>query len=403
VTGKKTTSPIGRPPLLRRTNALTLLKLLREAGTCSRADLVRTSGMSAPTVTNVIADLLSAELVQPLGEGASNGGRPPDLIRFKAERGCLVSVRITAQFVSFLLTDLCGKELDTSEVWLAGRKTTPEAMCALIAEETRRIVRAQGLKRDQVLALVAGVPAITNVDEGVVLAISTLENWHDVPLRSMLKRSVGCQVTVENDTNLAALGERMEGAAQGETSFVEIDIGANVSAGIVLDGRLYHGAQWSAGEIGYLRLPHISRRDPVVHEFGALEAVLSSTGIQQSWRETTAQLGTTMRGAGRVDVTAILDMAQRGEAAAKQVVKQRAAIVADVIVNLSLILNPGLVVLGGEVGRHPALIGFVRKELERSEFAVPRIAAASLGEAAVLRGAIAMALEAIPSILLPLP
>jgi glucokinase len=293
--------------------------------------------------------------------------------------------------------------LDTSEVWLAGRKTTPEAMCALIAEETRRIVRAQGLKRDQVLALVAGVPAITNVDEGVVLAISTLENWHDVPLRSMLKRSVGCQVTVENDTNLAALGERMEGAAQGETSFVEIDIGANVSAGIVLDGRLYHGAQWSAGEIGYLRLPHISRRDPVLHEFGALEAVLSSTGIQQSWRETTAQLGTTMRGAGRVDVTAILDMAQRGEAAAKQVVKQRAAIVADVIVNLSLILNPGLVVLGGEVGRHPALIGFVRKELERSEFAVPRIAAASLGEAAVLRGAIAMALEAIPSILLPLP
>ena len=399
----KTTSPIGRPPLLRRTNALTLLKLLREAGTCSRADLVRTSGLSAPTVTNVIAGLLSSELVQPLGEGASNGGRPPDLIRFKAERGCLASVRITAQFVSFQLTDLSGKELDTSQVWLAGRKTTPEAICALIAEEIRRSLKARGLKRDRLLALVAGVPAITNVDDGMVLAVSTLENWHDVPLRSMLQRSVGCLVTVENDTNLAALGERMEGAAQGEASFVEIDIGANVSAGIVLDGRLYHGARWAAGEIGYLRLPHISRRDPVLHEFGALETVLSSAGIQQSWRETTAQLQTTVRTARRVDVTAILDMAQRGEAAARKVVKRRAAIVADVIVNLLLILNPGLVVLGGEVGRHPALIGFLRKELERSEFAVPRIAAATLGEAAVLRGAIAMALEAIPSILLPLP
>jgi glucokinase len=399
----KTTSPIGRPPLLRRTNALTLLKLLREAGTCSRADLVRTSGLSAPTVTNVIAGLLSSELVQPLGEGASNGGRPPDLIRFKAERGCLASVRITAQFVSFQLTDLSGKELDTSQVWLAGRKTTPEAICALIAEEIRRSLKARGLKRDRLLALVGGVPAITNVDDGMVLAVSTLENWHDVPLRSMLQRSVGCLVTVENDTNLAALGERMEGAAQGEASFVEIDIGANVSAGIVLDGRLYHGARWSAGEIGYLRLPHISRRDPVLHEFGALETVLSSAGIQQSWRETTAQLQTTVRAARRVDVTAILDMAQRGEAAARKVVKRRAAIVADVIVNLLLILNPGLVVLGGEVGRHPALIGFLRKELERSEFAVPRIAAATLGEAAVLRGAIAMALEAIPSILLPLP
>jgi glucokinase len=403
VAAKKTTSPIGRPPLLRRTNALTLLKLLRETGTCSRADLVRTSGMSAPTVTNVVADLLAADIVQSLGEGASNGGRRPGMIRFKAERGCLAGVRITAHFVSFLLADLSGRELDTSQVWLAGRKTTPEAVCALTTEETRRMLKARGLKRDQLLALVAGVPAITNVDEGTVRAISTLENWRDVPLRSMLKRSFECHVVVENDTNLAALGERIEGAAQSERSFVEIDIGANVSAGVVLDGRLYHGAQWSAGEIGYLRLPHISRRDTSLQEFGALETALSSTGIQQSWRETAAQMRTPVSGTRRMDVTAILDMAQRGEPAAKKVIKQRAAIVADVIVNLSLILNPGLIVLGGEVGRHPALLSFLGKELEGCEFAVPRIAAASLGEAAVLRGAIAMALEAIPSMLLPLP
>ena len=104
-----------------------------------------------------------------------------------------------------------------------------------------------------------------------------------------------------------------------------------------------------------------------------------------------------------MDVTAILDLAQQGEPAARKVIRQRAAVVADVIVNLSLILNPGLIVLGGEVGRHPALLSFLAKDLERCEFAVPRIAAARLGEAAVLRGAIAMAQEAIPSILLPLP
>ena len=196
---RKPTSPIGRPPLLRRTNALTLLKLLREAGTCSRADLVRNSGMSAPTVTNVVADLLAADLVQSLGEGESSGGRPPDLIRFKAERGCLMGVRITAQFVSLLLADLSGRELDTSQVWLPGRKTAPDAICALIAEETRRMLKARGLKRDRLLALVVGVPAITNVDEGVVLAISTLEGWRNVRLRPMLKRAFPCHVVVEND------------------------------------------------------------------------------------------------------------------------------------------------------------------------------------------------------------
>ena len=96
-TVKKRPIPIGRPSVLRHTNAHGILKLLRECGSCSKADLVRASGLSAPTVTNVVKDLLSADLVEPLGEGPSNGGRPPDMIRFKAERGCLLAVEITSR------------------------------------------------------------------------------------------------------------------------------------------------------------------------------------------------------------------------------------------------------------------------------------------------------------------
>src|SRR6202042_619625 len=108
--------PVGRPSLLRHTNALRVLKLLRESGSCSKADLVRASGLSAPTITNVVGDLLAAGLIKPLGEGESNGGRPPDMIWFKAERGCLLALQITRQFIAFLLTDLSGTELETSKV-----------------------------------------------------------------------------------------------------------------------------------------------------------------------------------------------------------------------------------------------------------------------------------------------
>ena len=104
---------VGRPSLLRHTNALRVLKLLRETGSCSKADLVRASGLSAPTITNVVGDLLAAGLIKPLGEGESNGGRPPDMIAFKAERGCVLAVKITADTLSFLLADLNGRELDT--------------------------------------------------------------------------------------------------------------------------------------------------------------------------------------------------------------------------------------------------------------------------------------------------
>ena len=399
---KKETIAVGRPSLLRRTNALTILKLLREAGSCSRADLVRASGMSAPTVTNVVSDLLAANLIKPLGEGESSGGRPPDMIRFKAERGCILGVRISASTLSFLLTDLSGDEMDATQVPLKGRKTAPEAICGLIAEETRRLLKQHKKAREQLLALVVGVPAITNVDEGVVMSISTLEEWRSIPLRRLLSRHVDCLVIIENDTNLSALGERYRGAARTEQTFILIDIGANVSAGIVLEGKLHHGAQWSAGEIAYLRLPHIMRRQPALHQFGELESVLTDSGILKSWRDSIAKAGPTALPDGkRMDAAGVLNLARAGDARAKKIVLHRAGIVADVIVNLSLVLNPGLILLGGDVGSHPALLSFVKKDLEQSEFAIPRIAAASMGEFAVLWGAIALALESIPALLLP--
>src|SRR5580693_3751728 len=155
---KKRSIPIGRPSVLRFTNAHGILKLLRESGSCSRADLVRASGLSAPTVTNVVKDLLSADLVEPLGEGPSSGGRPPDMLRFKAERGCLLAVEITSQNISFLFTDLNGDELDRTEVSLARRKTTPEAICSLIGDELKGLLRKQKKSRDKLMALAVGVP-----------------------------------------------------------------------------------------------------------------------------------------------------------------------------------------------------------------------------------------------------
>jgi glucokinase len=401
---KNESTTVGRPSLLRHTNALRVLKLLRESGSCSKADLVRASGLSAPTITNVVGDLLSAGLVKALGEGESSGGRPPDMIAFRAERGCVLAVKITAGCLSFLLADLNGHSLDTQEILLAHRKTTPDAICIYIGEEMRRLLRKHRKKQDQLLALVVGVPAITNVDEGIVLSISTLENWRSVPLRAKLNKIVDCLVIIENDINLGALGERHCGAAQAEESFILIHIGPNVGAGIVLNGQIYHGSQWSAGEIGYLRLPNTSRRRPTLHEFGELETVLSSDGILESWREARKKPARdATQGDESLDAKGVLNLAQAGNARAEKIVQHRAGMVADIIVNLSLILNPGLILLEGEVGSHPMLISAVQKQLQESEFAVTRIAAGKLGNTSVLWGGVAIALERIPSVLLPSP
>ena len=211
---RKQSIPIGRPHVLRHTNALSILTLLRDCGSCSRADLVRATGLSAPTVTNVVRDLLSKNLVEPLGEGASNGGRPPDKLRFKAERGCILAVAISTENLSLLLTDLNGNQLDILKTTLTRRRTTPAAICSYIADAIERLLRRQKKIRKQLLALVVAVPAIANAEEGSVLSISPFQEWRAVPLRAMLNKIVDCPIIVENDTNLAALGERYCGAAQ---------------------------------------------------------------------------------------------------------------------------------------------------------------------------------------------
>ncbi len=385
---------IGRPPLMRQTNAQMLLKLLRERGPCSRADLVRASGLSAPSVTNVVADLASAGLVEPLGEGDSTGGRPPDILRFRSERGCVAGVEIGPDSLDFLLADLNGKELGRSRIALERQSSTPPAVCAQIGKEVRGLLRRLKQPEDQLLGLATGVPAIVNVDKGEVVAFSALKDWSNVSLGAMLSHEFRRDVIIENDTNLAAQGEYYRGAARREKDFIYITIGEGVGAGMFVGGNLHRGSQWSAGEIGYLRVPNISREQPAIHKYGKLEKALGSSGILKSWRASSQAARTSVKVNRAAD---IFDLAAAGNAQARRVLRQEATILADVVVDLALILNPSVILLGGEVGNHPALLQEVETLLKGSEIGVVRVGLGALGSSAVLWGAIYAALD--PAIL----
>jgi glucokinase len=236
-----------------------------------------------------------------------------------------------------------------------------------------------------------GVPAIVNVEVGSVLELSALKDWSKVPLGAMLHKEINCPVIVENDTNLAAQGESYRGAARGQRDFVFITIGEGVGAGIFVRGKLYRGSAWTAGEIGYLRVPNISRQNPVIQGYGRLEKVLGAGGILKSWRSVSGKART------RLKVTRaahVFDLAAAGNAGAKRILRQRATILADIVVDLSLILNPSLILFGGEVGNHPHLASEVNALLEGSEFAIVPVKPGALGSSAVLWGGVSMALKA---------
>ncbi len=394
----KSQLPLGRPSELRNVNAQRVLKLLRETDACSRADLTRASGLSAPTITNIVSDLRNAGLIEDVGEGESSGGRPPDLIRFHAQHGCLIAMEITTTGLAFLLSDLNGNTIDSISATFPAGHTGPASVCGQAAECIRELLRAHRRKRSDLLILVVSVPAIADVEQGVVVSISALEGWRLVPLREMLSRHVACTIIVENDTNLAALGECYKGAARGVLDFVLITIGENAGAGLMLNGAIHHGSRWSAGEIAYLRLPNVARRSLKVHEFGEIEEIVTERGLERRFSE--AVSGTARKSAkAQLSAMAILEKALEGDRCAARLIDDSAAIIVDVIVNLSVILNPSLIVLGGTVGSHPAILAAVERQLSDSEFAVPGVVPEALGKTNMLHGGIALAAELLPQLL----
>jgi glucokinase len=381
---------IGSPALMRRTNARTILRSLKKLGTCSRADLVRETGMSAPTVANVVSDLDGLGLIQWIGEGVSGGGRPPENLRFNADYGCLAGVDITADALRILLTDLNGTLLEEHPEPLPREARNPDAVIEVLSSSLKAIMQRQNLPSKKLVAMTVGVAGITNVRDGIVVSVSDSSTWRDVSLRDLLKEHFACALFIENDTNLAAIGEHYRGIAQAEDSFVFIGVGSGVGAGIFLNGQIVHGASWSAGEIGYLRIPNISSMQPSLYEFGALEQVLGGPGILRSWNAVSNKSGHTIK---LRKATKVLDLALEGNAAAQKIVLQRARLLKDVVLNLSLILNPNLFVLGGDLGAHAALLQPTVEMLRDSEVAVARVLPSSLGNSAVVWGGIAVSMQ----------
>lgn len=383
-----------RPEHLRQANARGLLRLLRKHDPCSKADLVRLSGLSAPTISSAVALLQSHGLIKSIGDGESNGGRPPGLLRFQANHAFVAGADIGGTSLRMMLADLNGTVVAQWSTQFTAKQRTPRTVCTLMHKGLTLMCQQGKIPVKKVFHITAGAPGITNVDAGVVVSAPNLSGWNDVPLRTMIEKSMGVPAIVENDTNLAAIGEQWRGAAEGIENFIFVALGTGLGAGIFLRGRTYHGANWSAGEIGYMGL-NGKRREPLrVRSTGQLDRAIGGGGIEAEWRRLLRTQRKARAGLTGLRATEIFDLAVDGHALAGEIVLYTARILADCLSDLALSLDPELIVLGGGIGSHSALCAATEKILSQNEFACPRILSSSLGTQAQLFGAISVSLAA---------
>ena len=382
---------------MRHINARELFWLLRANSPCSRADLVRLSGLSAPTVSATVEHLEKRGLVTTLGLGASAGGRPPGLLSLNPECAYVAGLEITSSDIRVALADLEGNRVGKWTSRLPSRET-PEKVVEALAHGVDKVLMRHSIPRNKLYSVCAAVPGITDLRAGNVVSAPHLQAWENVPLKRLLEETLGVSAVIENDVNLSALGERMEGAARGYDDFVFLWVGNGVGAGIFVDGKLHRGAIGSAGEIGYMRVPGAPRGKLSIHTTGSLEDAVGQKGIEAAWRRMHP-----LEGNGRekpITAAEILARAAAGDPGAVQIRDHTAAVLSDAIVNISVLLDPSMIVLGGEIGRSDELFGAVLKRVQQNDFARFVLVASHLGKDAALTGAVKLALETAESGLL---
>ncbi|MDT9685941.1 ROK family transcriptional regulator [Streptomyces sp. TRM76323] len=389
------------PRTARAVNDRLALRLLQEEGPLTARRLTRLTGLSRPTVADLVERLQGAGLVRVVGEsGTERRGPNARLYGIVADRAHLAALDVRLRGVTVTVTDLLGAPLARATAPVGG-DTDPDRAADRAAALLERAVREAGATRLHTVCL--GAPGLIDPATGAPRDAAGLPAWHR-RLVAALRARVPAAVLVENETNLAAVAELREGAARDRGTFVLLWLGHGVGAAVVLDGALRRGASGGAGEIGFLPVPGTGRLPSATDCSGGLHALVGSAAV----RALAAEHGIEAAGdggggggggdgggepAGARAVRAALEhLAARGAAAgaADAFLDALAGRVALGAAAVGAVLDPGCVVLGGELGHAggAALAARVEERLAALSPLRTEVRASALGGAAVLRGAL---------------
>jgi predicted NBD/HSP70 family sugar kinase len=364
--------PRATPPLLRNLNERTVLEAIRAGAPISRAEISRRSGISKPTVSQALQSLLETGLVREATERPDGPGYGAVYFEPVADAALVLGLDLGARFVRGAVCDLAGTIRARQDVEL----TVAAVADAVGAIERLRsvLLDASGLDPARVDSVVVGVPGVVESETGLLRLAENVAGLEGRAFADELQSTLGLPVTLENDINLAALGEHWQGVARGVDDFVFLSIGTGMGAGLVLRGELHRGRHGAAGEIDFALAGIDETVDPSALQIPQLTAELAG-------RQT--------------DARTIFGSARNGDEGARAVVAEIARRITMHIAPIAAVADVELVVLGGGIGANgDLLLDPVGRLLAEWLPFPPRVEVSTLGEGAVLTGALAIGLQA---------
>ncbi len=372
--------------VMRVMNERAVFERIRLLGPVSRPELADATGLSKPTISLALADLERTGLVRHVGQRTGNSGRSALLYEMRPEAGWVVGVDIGRSWLRAALANLAGEVVVRKQEKSQSRGA--QKLIAQIGDLVSSLAAERGLTREDITHTVIGSPGVVDQSRGSIHLAPNLTGWSGPGILDALGERLGTSLVVENDINLAALGEQAQGLGKDVRNFVFVSVGTGIGMGIVIDGKLYRGARGAGGEIGFLPLGLLeeSLEEPHDRSYGPLESVASADAVV----ETAKRFGMS----GRLTAKQVFEAARLRDKHAVNAVHAVADHLARAVAAVTTVLDPELVVLGGGIGRNgDLLLAPMEKRLQKLlPLAPPPLQISALGDDAVVTGALAIAL-----------
>ncbi|MFF8290156.1 ROK family protein [Streptomyces sp. NPDC016309] len=375
----------GSQTSLHRANLERVVRAVRMAGSLTQAEIARTTGLSAATVSNIVRELKDGGTVEVTPTSA--GGRRARSVSLSGDAGIVIGVDFGHTHLRVAVGNLAHQVLAEEAEPLDVDASSEEGFGRAEAL-VKRLIAATGIGQDKVVGVGLGVPGPIDVSSGTLGSTSILPGWKGINPSEELSGRLGVPVYVDNDANLGALGELVWGGGRGVKDLAYIKVASGVGAGLVIDGQIYRGPGGTAGEIGHITL---DESGPVCRcgNRGCLETFTAARYVLPLLQPSHGPDLTMER---------VVQLAREGDPGCRRVIADVGRHIGSGVANLCNLLNPSRVVLGGDLAEAGELVlGPIRDSVSR--YAIPSaarqlsVAPGALGGRAEVLGALALVLS----------
>ncbi len=332
--------------LVKKINKSIVLETIRKESPLSRVQVSEMTGLNKGTVSSLVNELIQDNLVYEIGLGQSSGGRKPMMLHFNKTAGFAVGIDLGVTYMITVLTDLEGHIIAEQQIPID--HPSPESVVNQLVRQVSTLIDRAPASPYGIIGIGIGVPGIVNANGTILLAPNL--HWEQFPLRELLMNEFGLPVTIDNEANAGALGEKQYGAGRVRDNLIYLSVGTGIGSGIIIEGQLFRGASGFSGEVGHTSIESNGKRCSCGNR-GCLELYASEGALTEQGR-----------GIGAANFDELIEMAEAGRPEALQLFHQTGEYLAIGITNMIHMFNPQLIIIGNQMVRAEA---WVRNTIQR--------------------------------------